>query len=80
MPGPPPPESNGRPLTCHFFFIYQNILIRVIWSGREICPLLMDPSKVFAYGDVTPLIGPPYLITAHGLYPILTCNLAKFRN
>ena len=30
-------------ITCHFFFICQNIFIRVIWSGREICPLLMYP-------------------------------------
>ena len=26
-------------ITCHFF-----IFIRVIWSGRKICPLLMDPN------------------------------------
>ena len=26
-------------ITCHFFFICQNIFIRVIWSYREICPL-----------------------------------------
>ena len=31
-------------ITCHFFFICQNIFIRVIWSGRKICPFLMDPS------------------------------------
>ena len=31
-------------LTCHFFFICQNIFVRVIWSGREFCPLLMNPS------------------------------------
>ena len=31
-------------ITCHFFFICQNIFIWVIWSGRKICPLFMDPS------------------------------------
>ena len=31
-------------ITCHSLFICQNIFILVIWSGREICPLLMDPS------------------------------------
>ena len=31
-------------LTCHFFFICQNIFVRVIWPGREKCPLLMYPS------------------------------------
>ena len=31
-------------ITCHFFFICQYIFIRVIWSGREMCPLLMYPS------------------------------------
>ena len=29
----------------YFFFICQNIFIRVIWSGREICPLLMYPNN-----------------------------------
>ena len=32
-------------ITYHFSFICQYIFIRVIWSGREICPLLMHPSK-----------------------------------
>ena len=36
-------------ITCHFFFICQNIFIRVIWSGRKICPLLMDPSIFLAF-------------------------------
>ena len=31
-------------VTCHFFFISQNIFIRVIWSGRKICRLLTDLS------------------------------------
>ena len=31
-------------ITYHFFFICQYIFTRVIWSGREICPLLMFPS------------------------------------
>ena len=31
-------------LSCHFFFICQNIFVRVIWSGREKCPLLLYPS------------------------------------
>ena len=35
-------------ITCHFFFICQYIFIRVIWSGREMCPLLMYPS-IFSY-------------------------------
>ena len=30
--------------TCYLFFNCQNIFIRVIWSGRKICPLSMDPS------------------------------------
>ena len=30
-------------ITCHFFFICQNIFIRVIWSDRKICPLLIYP-------------------------------------
>ena len=30
-------------ITCRFFFIHQYIFIRVICSGREICPLLMYP-------------------------------------
>ena len=34
---------------------------------------------MFSHSGVTPLIGPPYWITAHGLYPILPCKLAKFR-
>ena len=25
-------------ITCHVFFICQNIFIRFIWSGRKICP------------------------------------------
>ena len=29
----------------YFFFICQNIFIRVVWSGREICPLLMYPNN-----------------------------------
>ena len=35
--------------TCHFFFICQNIFIRVIWSGRKICPLLMDSSIILVF-------------------------------
>ena len=31
-------------ITCHFFFTCQHIFIRVIWSGRIICPLLMYQS------------------------------------
>ena len=31
-------------LTCHFFFICQNNFVRVIWSGREFCPVLKYPS------------------------------------
>ena len=31
-------------ITCHFFFICQIFFIRVIWSDREICPLLIYPS------------------------------------
>ena len=30
--------------TCHFFFICQYVSIKVTWSGREICTLLMYPS------------------------------------
>ena len=36
-------------ITCHFFFICQYIFIRVIWSGREICPLLMYPSMFLIF-------------------------------
>ena len=36
-------------ITCHFFFICQNIFIRVIWSGRKICPLLMDPKILLVF-------------------------------
>ena len=32
-------------VTYYFSFICQYIFIRVIWSGREIFPLLMHPSK-----------------------------------
>ena len=35
---------------------------------------------VFAHADVTPPVGPPYWITASGLYPLLPCKLAKFSN
>ena len=35
---------------------------------------------MFAHVDVTLLIGRPYWITAHGLYPLLPCKLAKFSN
>ena len=35
---------------------------------------------VFAHADVTPLVGPPYWITASGLNPLLPCKLAKFSN
>ena len=31
-------------IACHFFFICEYIFIRVIWSGSEICPLLIYPS------------------------------------
>ena len=31
-------------ITYPFSFICKYIFIRVIWSGREICPLLMCPS------------------------------------
>ena len=31
-------------ITCHFFFICQNIFIRVLWFDREICPLLIHPN------------------------------------
>ena len=27
----------------------QNIFIRVIWSGREMCPLLMNPYTVLVF-------------------------------
>ena len=37
-------------------------------------------SIVFAHTDVTPLVGPPYWITASGLYPLLPCKLAMFSN
>ena len=33
---------------------------------------------VFAHADVTPPVGPPYWITASGLYQLLPCKLAKF--
>ena len=36
-------------ITCHFFFICQNIFIWVIWSGRELCLLLMDPSLFLVF-------------------------------
>ena len=36
-------------ITYHFSFICQYIFIRVKWSGREICPLLMYPSKFFIF-------------------------------
>ena len=36
-------------ITYHFSFICQYNLIRVKWSGREICPLLMYPSKFFIF-------------------------------
>ena len=36
--------------------------------------------KVFAHAYVTPPVGPPYLITASGLYPLLPCKLAMFSN
>ena len=39
-----------------------------------------DRCIVFSHGDVTRLIGPPYWITVHGLYPFLPCKLAKLRN
>ena len=35
---------------------------------------------VFAHADVTPPVGPPYWITASGLYPLLPCKLAMFSN
>ena len=35
-------------ITCHFFFICQNIFIWFIWSGREIFLLLMYLS-IFEY-------------------------------
>ena len=35
-------------ITCHFFFVCQNIFIRVIWSDRKICHLLIYPS-IFLY-------------------------------
>ena len=35
---------------------------------------------VFAHADVTPPVGPPYWITASGLYPLLSCKLAIFSN
>ena len=55
MPPVPPPPPVPTPMrrsvmhdlvvilstTRHFFFISQYIFIRVIWSGREMCPLLM---------------------------------------
>ena len=31
---------------------------------------------VFAHTDVTPPVGPPYWITASGLYPLLPCKLS----
>ena len=36
-------------INCHFFFICQNIFIRVIWSARKTCPLLMDRSKFLVF-------------------------------
>ena len=36
-------------ITYHFFFICQYIFIRVIWSAREICPLLMYPSTFLLF-------------------------------
>ena len=36
-------------ITYHFSFICQYNFIRVKWSGREICPLLMYPSKFFIF-------------------------------
>ena len=36
-------------ITHHFSLICQNIFIWVIWCGREICPLLMYPSKFFIF-------------------------------
>ena len=36
-------------LTHHFSFICQYIFIRVLWSGREICPLLMHPSRFLIF-------------------------------
>ena len=36
-------------ITYHFSFIFQYIFIRVKWSGREICPLLMYPSTFLLF-------------------------------
>ena len=32
-------------IACHFFFISQYILFRVIWSGREICQSSFNVSE-----------------------------------
>ena len=42
-------------ITYHFFFICQNIYIRVTWSARETCPLLMYPSifLIFMYRSIS---------------------------
>ena len=36
-------------ITYHFSFIRPHIFIRVIWSAREIFPLLMYPSKFLIF-------------------------------
>ena len=35
---------------------------------------------ILVKGIITPPVGPPYSITAHGLYTFLPCKLVKFSN
>ena len=49
-------------------------------DGLEMKYFENSSSKVFAHADVTPPVGPPYWITAIGLYPLLPFKIAKFSN
>ena len=35
--------------TCHLFFIYQYVFIRVTLSGRKICPLFIYPGMFLIF-------------------------------
>ena len=75
---PPTPDIYNIHFIC--CFISESMTLSHIFFHWCFTSVDNISAIVFAHGDITPLIGPPYWITTHGLYPTLPCKTAKFRN
>ena len=74
-------EVNDKHRVCPQSVTAQNTDCFGLYRNRQLRRDVTPTSRiVFAHADVTPPVGPPYWITASGLYPLLPCKLAKFSN